>query len=64
MTLRHQHNEVAMKVKRIMHNHPFHQVLIRMAGVGVRTAGRLVTEVAASTSHLSAHVGLVPVTQL
>ncbi len=47
--------------------HPLYPVLTSIAGVGVRTAARLLTEVAcrafASAAHLAAYAGLAPVTR-
>jgi len=47
--------------------HPLWPVLTSMPGVGVRTAARLLTEVAhkafASAAHLAAYAGLAPVTR-
>ena len=48
-------------------DHPLYPVLTSMPGVGVRTAARLLTEVAcrafASAAHLAAYAGLAPVTR-
>ena len=65
--LRHQREEVAQEVERLVHAHPLYAVLTSMPGVGVRTAARLLTEVAcrafASSAHLAAYAGLAPVTR-
>ena len=50
-----------------MNDHPFSPVLTSMPGVGVRTAARLLTEVAGkhfeTAGHLAAYAGLAPVTR-
>lgn len=69
--LRQQRDEVAAEVERLVLAHPLWLVLTSMPGVGVRTAARLLTEVAhkafASAAHLAAHLaayaGLAPVTR-
>lgn len=65
--LRSQRDEVAQEVERLVHAHPLYSVLTSMPGVGVRTAARLLTEVAAkaftSAAHLAAYAGLAPVTR-
>lgn len=65
--LRKQRDEVASEVERLVHVHPLWPVLTSMPGVGVRTAARLLTEVAhkafASAAHLAAYAGLAPVTR-
>ena len=62
-----QRDEVASEVERLVHAHPLYSVLTSMPGVGVRTAARLLTEVAhkafASAAHLAAYAGLAPVTR-
>lgn len=67
ITLRKQRYEVAMEVEQRVLTHPLYPVLTSMPGVGVRTAARLLTEVAcrafASTAHLAAYAGLAPVTR-
>jgi transposase len=66
-SLRRQREEVAQEVERLVHAHPLYSVLTSMPGVGVRTAARLLTEVAcrgfASSAHLAAYAGLAPVTR-
>ena len=66
-TLRRQRDEVAKEVERLVTAHPLHPVLTSMPGVGVRTAARLLIEVAsrafASAGHLAAYAGLAPVTR-
>ena len=66
-SLRKQRNEVASEVERLVQAHPLWPVLTSMPGVGVRTAARLLTEVAhkafASAAHLAAYAGLAPVTR-
>jgi len=66
-TLRTQRNQIAAEVERLVEAHPLHPVLTSMPGVGVRTAARLLTEVAGKTfptaSHLAAYAGLAPVTR-
>ncbi|ONB59348.1 transposase [Burkholderia pseudomallei] len=65
--LRKQRDEVASEVERLLLAHPLWPVLTSMPGVGVRTAARLLTEVAhkafASAAHLAAYAGLAPVTR-
>ncbi len=50
-----------------MNDHPFSPVLTSMPGVGVRTAARLLTEVAGkhfeTAGYLAAYAGLAPVTR-
>ncbi|OYQ09220.1 IS110 family transposase [Ralstonia solanacearum K60] len=62
-----QRDEVASEAERLVHAHPLYPVLTSMPGVGVRTAARLLTEVAhkafASAAHLAAYAGLAPVTR-
>lgn len=66
-TLRRQRNEVAAEVERLVDAHPLQPVLTSMPGVGVRTAARLLTEVAGkhfpTAGHLAAYAGLAPVTR-
>jgi transposase len=65
--LRKQRDEIASEVERLVIVHPLWPVLTSMPGVGVRTAARLLTEVAhkafASAAHLAAYAGLAPVTR-
>jgi transposase len=65
--LRIQRDEVAKEVERRVLAHPLHPVLTSMPGVGVRTAARLLIDVAtrafASAAHLAAYAGLAPVTR-
>ncbi|TDG24604.1 IS110 family transposase [Paraburkholderia silviterrae] len=65
--LRKQRDEIAAEVERLVLAHPLWPVLTSMPGVGVRTAARLLTEVAhkafASAAHLAAYAGLAPVTR-
>lgn len=65
--LRKQRDDIAAEVERLVSNHPLWPVLTSMPGVGVRTAARLLTEVAhkafASAAHLAAYAGLAPVTR-
>ncbi len=65
--LRLQRDEVAKEVERLVLAHPLHPVLTSMPGVGVRTAARLLIDVAsrafASAGHLAAYAGLAPVTR-
>src|SRR5579859_4496083 len=66
-SLRKQREEIAAEVERLVLAHPLWPVLTSMPGVGVRTAARLLTEVAhkafASAAHLAAYAGLAPVTR-
>lgn len=66
-TLRRQRDEVAAEVERLVDEHPLQPVLTSMPGVGVRTAARLLTEVAGkhcpTAGHLAAYAGLAPVTR-
>jgi transposase len=65
--LRRQRDEVAKEVERLVLAHPLHPVLTSMPGVGIRTAARLLIDVAsrafASAAHLAAYAGLAPVTR-
>ncbi len=62
--LRKQRDEIAAEVERLVLPHPLWPVLTSMPGVGVRTATRLLTEVAhkafASAAHLAAYAGPCP----
>lgn len=66
-TLRKQRDDVAAEVERLVDAHPLQPVLTSMPGVGVRTAARLLTEVAGkhfpTAGHLAAYAGLAPVTR-
>ncbi len=62
ITLSKQRDEVALEVEQRVLAHPLYPVLTSMPGVGVRTAARLLTEVA-SAAHLAAYAGLAPVTR-
>lgn len=65
--LRRQRTEIAVVVEKLVEDHPLSPVLTSMPGVGVRTAARLLTEVAGkhfqSSGHLAAYAGLAPVTR-
>jgi transposase len=65
--LRRQRDEVAKEVERLVLAHPLYPVLTSMPGVGIRTAARLLIDVAsrafASAAHLAAYAGLAPVTR-
>lgn len=65
--LRRQREEIAKEVERRVLAHPLYPVLTSMPGVGVRTAARLLIDVAsrafASAAHLAAYAGLAPVTR-
>lgn len=65
--LRRQRDEIGTEVERLVEAHPLHQVLTSMPGVGVRTAARLLTEVAGkhfpTAGHLASYAGLAPVTR-
>lgn len=65
--LRKQRDEIAVEVERLVQRNPLWPVLSSMPGVGLRTAARLLTEVAhkafASAAHLAAYAGLAPVTR-
>jgi len=67
VALRIQRDEVAKEVERLVLAHPLHSVLTSMPGVGVRTAARLLIDVASrafvSAAHLAAYAGLAPVTR-
>ena len=58
-TLRRQRDEVAAEVEKLVDAHPLQPVLTSMPGVGVRTAARLLTEVAGkhfpTAGHLAAY---------
>ncbi|WP_341579622.1 IS110 family transposase [Microbacterium schleiferi] len=66
-TLRKQRDEIATEVEKLVDAHPLQPVLTSMPGVGVRTAARLLTEVAGkhfpTPGHLAAYAGLAPVTR-
>ncbi len=66
-SLRKQRDEVAAEVEKMVDAHPLQPVLTSMPGVGVRTAARLLTEVAGkhfpTAGHLAAYAGLAPVTR-
>ncbi|MEV7768196.1 IS110 family transposase [Microbacterium sp. NPDC086615] len=66
-TLQTQRDDVAAEVETLVEAHPLHPVLTSMPGVGVRTAARLLTEVAGkafpTAGHLAAYAGLAPVTR-
>lgn len=65
--LRQQRGEVTLKVEQRVLAHPLYPVLTSMPGAGVRTAARLLTEVACrafdSAANLAAYAGLTPVTR-
>ena len=65
--LRRQRDEIGTEVERLVEAHPLHPVLTSMPGVGVRTAARLLTEVAGkhfpTAGHLASYAGLAPVTR-
>lgn len=65
--LRKQRDEIAVEVERLAQSNPLWPVLSSMPGVGLRTAARLLTEVAhkafASAAHLATHASLAPVTR-
>lgn len=65
--LRRQRDEIAIEVERLVEAHPLSPVLTSMPGVGVRTAARLLTEVAGkhfpTAGHLASYAGLAPVTR-
>lgn len=66
-SLRRQRDEIGAEVERLVEAHPLHPVLTSMPGVGVRTAARLLTEVAGkhfpTAGHLASYAGLAPVTR-
>ena len=63
--LRRQRTEIAVVVENLVEAHPLSPVLTSMPGVGVRTAARLLTEVAGkhfeTAGHLASYAGLAPV---
>ncbi|SEO20061.1 Transposase IS116/IS110/IS902 family protein [Cryobacterium luteum] len=65
--LRRQRSDIAVEVEKLVEAHPLSPVLTSMPGVGVRTAARLLTEVAGkhfeTAGHLAAYAGLAPVTR-
>src|SRR5690606_7853084 len=67
VALRRQREDVAKEVERLVVAHPLYPVLTSMPGVGVRTAARLLTDVAsralASAAHLAAYAGLALATR-
>ena len=66
-SLRRQRDEVLVEVEALVEAHPLHPVLTSMPEVGVRTAARLLTEVAGkpfpTAGHLASYAGLAPVTR-
>ncbi|WP_218063045.1 IS110 family transposase [Arthrobacter sp. SDTb3-6] len=64
--LRGAREELLEQVEALVEAHPLHQVLTSMPAVGVRTAARIITEVAGkefrSSGHLASYAGLAPVT--
>jgi transposase len=58
--------EVLTQVEAIVEAHPLHQLLTSLPAVGVRTAARIITEVAGkefkTAGHLGSYCGLAPVT--
>ncbi|NVM96708.1 IS110 family transposase [Arthrobacter sp. AETb3-4] len=64
--LRGARDELLTKVEALVEAHPLHEVLTSMPAVGVRTAARIITEVAGkefqSSGHLASYAGLAPVT--
>jgi transposase len=62
--LRRQRTEIAVVVEKLVEDHPLSPVLTSMPGVGVRTAARLLTEVAGkhfeTAGHLAAYVSIRP----
>ena len=67
VALRRQREDVAKEIERLIVTHPLYPVLTSMPGVGVRTAARLLTDVAsrafASAAHLAAYAGLAHATR-
>jgi transposase len=65
--LRRQRPDIAVVVEKLVEAHPLSPVLTSMPGVGVRTAARLLTEVAGeqfeTAGHLAAYAGFAPVTR-
>ncbi len=65
--LRKQRNDLSVEIEQRVLAHPLCPVLTSMPGVGIRTAARLLTEVAhkafCSAAHLAAYAGLAPVTR-
>lgn len=62
-----QRKEVGRQLEAMVADHPLSQVLTSMPGVGVRTAARIVTEIAGkdfpTPGHLAAYCGLAPVSR-
>lgn len=58
--------EVLTQVEAIVEAHPLHELLTSLPAVGVRTAARIITEVAGkefkTAGHLGSYAGLAPVT--
>lgn len=65
--LRRQRSDIAVEVEKLVEAHPLSPVLTSLPGVGVRTAARLLTEVAGkhfeTAGRLAAYAGLAPVTR-
>jgi transposase len=57
---------VYAQVEALVEDHPLHQVLMSLPAVGIRTAARILTEVAGkdfpTAGHLASYAGLTPVT--
>lgn len=64
--LRESRDEVYTQVEALVEAHPLHDLLTSMPAVGVRTAARIITEVAGkhfeTAGHLASYAGLTPVT--
>jgi len=64
--LRSSRDEILTQVEALVEAHPLHLVLTSMPAVGVRTAARIITEVAGkefkTAGHLASYAGLAPVT--
>lgn len=62
-----QRKQVAKELEAMVADHPLSQVLTSMPGVGIRTAARIVTEIAGkdfpTAGHLAAYCGLAPVSR-
>lgn len=64
--LRTARDELLIQVEALVEAHPLHRVLTSMPAVGLRTAARIITEVAGKefqrSGHLASYAGLAPVT--
>lgn len=62
-----QQTGIYAEIEKLVDNHPLHDVLTSMPGVGVRTCARLITEILTrefdSADHLASYAGIAPITR-